>query len=944
MKSIIASIGALAAASQVAAHGYVSSALIGGTNYTGYLPYTDPYTSPTPQRIIRAIPGNGPVTDMSYADIQCNGWTDGGVVGSSPAPLYATAAAGSTVTLQWTDWPDSHIAVWFKVDEAGLNLSTNTWAAIKLISDGNKYSFTIPASLAPGQYIIRHEIIALHSSYTYPGAQSYPSCIQVQVTGSGSVTPSGSKLVAFPGAYGSTTAGLVWPLWNPNNLQSGVAYPIPGPSLYFGGSSASSTTTAKTSTTTTKASTTTTSKAASSTTTTTTARTSTTTTKASSTTTTTSKTTTATGSSGTAAAYAQCGGSGWTGATVCVSGYTCTYSNAYYSQESMMVVSDEGRLPKPMLDANQPQRRLGQETSSSNSVGTFLSTTLSPHVMGGAVHRVSLERAPDTASVSGFSSSPSPLTSSPPSTTQPVPGTIDSPEAAAPLPAAMASCAQTPTETVYSTFLSTTGGVITITSTQIITGQPSTQTSFSTACIASATDGTCNDFTTQTILTTVPGDQTTSTILQTVTSDQILTQSVPVQTLYAPCDDTTSSTPTKTTKTTPVNSPTPDRNTPTPTPTPSSQSLGQPTTITQIIIVTAPNGQVTTSASLVTQTPTLSAGTDTKGKSAANAGLIAGGVIGGFFGLILLGGLIWFFWKRRQTNWDDIFDKDEGYEDRSPHRRSMNLLENEPKPYEYGVVGAHAAPGPPNSPGFGPSHGRTPSMAPLLLPASEVGVADHMRDGSTSTRSSMRYSVHQSSNNTLSSFSYPPAQSPPFLQTNFGLPQHQRPPSVSASSRNPSQSSRLSYQPTPSPPTLAGLNPGHNRSVSAGQIIGQPRSPPLSETSSSHYSDQATVTSATTSAAPSFSVQRKARPQSYGANAIASSSAAPPAAAAAQSLPSLQDQDVPPPAYQPRPVSKRTSDSIDAYVPSSIQGQRLALTNPDAVGPSPGPSPAKALR
>ncbi|KAI1132188.1 glycoside hydrolase family 5 protein [Nemania abortiva] len=30
--------------------------------------------------------------------------------------------------------------------------------------------------------------------------------------------------------------------------------------------------------------------------------------------------------------YAQCGGTGWTGDTTCVSGYTCTYSNAYYSQ------------------------------------------------------------------------------------------------------------------------------------------------------------------------------------------------------------------------------------------------------------------------------------------------------------------------------------------------------------------------------------------------------------------------------------------------------------------------------------------------------------------------------------------------------------------------------------------------------------------------------------
>ncbi|KZV70711.1 glycoside hydrolase family 27 protein [Peniophora sp. CONT] len=35
---------------------------------------------------------------------------------------------------------------------------------------------------------------------------------------------------------------------------------------------------------------------------------------------------------GQGAAYSQCGGTGWTGATTCVSGYVCTYSNAYYSQ------------------------------------------------------------------------------------------------------------------------------------------------------------------------------------------------------------------------------------------------------------------------------------------------------------------------------------------------------------------------------------------------------------------------------------------------------------------------------------------------------------------------------------------------------------------------------------------------------------------------------------
>lgn len=31
-------------------------------------------------------------------------------------------------------------------------------------------------------------------------------------------------------------------------------------------------------------------------------------------------------------AWGQCGGNGWTGPTTCISGYTCTYSNDWYSQ------------------------------------------------------------------------------------------------------------------------------------------------------------------------------------------------------------------------------------------------------------------------------------------------------------------------------------------------------------------------------------------------------------------------------------------------------------------------------------------------------------------------------------------------------------------------------------------------------------------------------------
>lgn len=73
---------------------------------------------------------------------------------------------------------------------------------------GSSVSYTVPSCLKPGYYLVRHEIIALHSAYAYPGAQFYPGCHQLKVTGSGSKTPSG--LVAFPGAYKGSDAGITY--------------------------------------------------------------------------------------------------------------------------------------------------------------------------------------------------------------------------------------------------------------------------------------------------------------------------------------------------------------------------------------------------------------------------------------------------------------------------------------------------------------------------------------------------------------------------------------------------------------------------------------------------------------------------------------------------------------------------------------------------------------
>jgi len=241
----------------VLGHGYVQTIVTKSPSATwpGWNPNVDPYLSPTPQRVMRKIPGNGPVTDLSLIDVQCNGYTDGGFA-TAPAGLSASVAAGSQIALNWTTWPDSHVgpiitymakvpsgqsvtswlpgtsAVWFKVAAAGKTGSGTTtgWAATDGLTATNSiYTFTVPAALAPGQYIIRHEIIALHAAYTYPGAQVYPDCIQVTVTGSGTKTPASPYLVAFPGAYTASTPGIVYDVYTNTS-----AYPIPGPAIWTG--------------------------------------------------------------------------------------------------------------------------------------------------------------------------------------------------------------------------------------------------------------------------------------------------------------------------------------------------------------------------------------------------------------------------------------------------------------------------------------------------------------------------------------------------------------------------------------------------------------------------------------------------------------------------------------------------------------------------------------
>ena len=117
----------------------------------------------------------------------------------------------------------------FKIDGVGLIDDTTvpgTWASDTLIANNNSWIVTIPSDIAPGNYVLRHEIIALHSAGTVDGAQNYPQCVNLEVTGSGTATPSGVLGTAL---YVETDPGI-----EVNIYTSLSTYVVPGPTLYSG--------------------------------------------------------------------------------------------------------------------------------------------------------------------------------------------------------------------------------------------------------------------------------------------------------------------------------------------------------------------------------------------------------------------------------------------------------------------------------------------------------------------------------------------------------------------------------------------------------------------------------------------------------------------------------------------------------------------------------------
>ncbi|TPX16403.1 uncharacterized protein E0L32_004052 [Thyridium curvatum] len=240
-------LAALTSAAAVAAHGHVSNIVVNGVYYEGYGSDSFPYMP------------NPPVVAGWTIDAKDNGFVSPDAFGTpdiichksaTPGGAHVEVAAGDSISLQWNTWPESHHGPvidylarcdgdcetvdktslrFFKIDGPGWLSGANPglWAADVLIQNNFTWLVRVPADLAPGNYVLRHEIIALHAAGNPNGAQAYPQCFNLKVTGAGAAQPAG---VAGTALYKATDPGILYDLYR----SPLPPYTVPGPALVSG--------------------------------------------------------------------------------------------------------------------------------------------------------------------------------------------------------------------------------------------------------------------------------------------------------------------------------------------------------------------------------------------------------------------------------------------------------------------------------------------------------------------------------------------------------------------------------------------------------------------------------------------------------------------------------------------------------------------------------------
>lgn len=99
------------------------------------------------------------------------------------------------------------------------------WATDRVRDTDKTYTFTVPADFAPGEYVLRHEFIALQ----FDEKQFYPNCFNLEITGSGTARPKGTRGTEL---YRMDMPGIAPEFYPFKPIDT---YPMPGPPLYRDG-------------------------------------------------------------------------------------------------------------------------------------------------------------------------------------------------------------------------------------------------------------------------------------------------------------------------------------------------------------------------------------------------------------------------------------------------------------------------------------------------------------------------------------------------------------------------------------------------------------------------------------------------------------------------------------------------------------------------------------
>lgn len=199
----------------VAAHSHIDYVTVNGLVYPGYIPRLGLDNPPETVGWAQTALDDGFVPPSNYTspDIICHR-------NGSPARAHVPVSPGDTIHMQWNGWPASHVGPilsylapcdasntngsgdgcasvdktkleFTKIDDSSpvfFNESggpPGLWATNTLIASNNSWLVGLPATLSPGAYVLRHELIALHYANRTDGAQNYPQCINLWVTAAG---------------------------------------------------------------------------------------------------------------------------------------------------------------------------------------------------------------------------------------------------------------------------------------------------------------------------------------------------------------------------------------------------------------------------------------------------------------------------------------------------------------------------------------------------------------------------------------------------------------------------------------------------------------------------------------------------------------------------------------------------------------------------------------